>query len=438
MVIRFKDVFIVGLVVTLCFFVADLHRRTNGMAYWLRPDFTNALGSEYHNIAVALYHGDGFAHPFRVESGPTAWMPPVVPVLLAGLYCLVDGQRHRLVEAVVGIQAAVVLVTCLMVIHEARVRDRLGVGYGIVGAAIVSHFFHFFQMTDDSWWLMLVVDVIWLCVRIDIARVKTTFAMWVWGGLGGVSFLSSPIFGVVWLAISLVNLFTGHPMTDAGFRPFTIGFGRRIGTILIAMCLVLPWTIRNRVEIGAWYPIKSNLSYEAWQSLEIDSNGVLDAESLKHHPYSSSERRSEYQSLGEKQFVAEYGRRFLDALSRHPGKAIRFGLNRFLAATLWYTPFLEDETIVPIALWTTRLIHVFPFLAALFLLADRKRLDYPTLCLLLIYIIGLAPYIVISYTERYATPIWSVKALLVLSAADRVLSRRRKDEASKSITVGRR
>src|SRR3954471_16612100 len=43
------------------------------------------LGGEYFNIARSLLAGKGFADPFDRPTGPTAWQPPVLPGILAGL-----------------------------------------------------------------------------------------------------------------------------------------------------------------------------------------------------------------------------------------------------------------------------------------------------------------------------------------------------------------
>jgi len=51
-----------------------------------------APGAERHpflfesgNIAVSLAKGNGFGSPFRVDTGPTAWMSPLYPLLLSGI-----------------------------------------------------------------------------------------------------------------------------------------------------------------------------------------------------------------------------------------------------------------------------------------------------------------------------------------------------------------
>src|ERR1700689_259106 len=41
---------------------------------------------ESGNIAHSLAAGNGFSSPFRVDTGPTAWLPPIYPLLLAGIF----------------------------------------------------------------------------------------------------------------------------------------------------------------------------------------------------------------------------------------------------------------------------------------------------------------------------------------------------------------
>src|SRR6266404_1592217 len=51
------------------------------------------LGGEYYQIARSLAAGDGFASPFKEPTGPTAWMPPLLPAVLAALLWACDGNR---------------------------------------------------------------------------------------------------------------------------------------------------------------------------------------------------------------------------------------------------------------------------------------------------------------------------------------------------------
>src|SRR5579859_4845676 len=40
------------------------------------------LGAEYFCIAKSIVAGEGFSSPFQEKTGPTAWMPPILPAIL--------------------------------------------------------------------------------------------------------------------------------------------------------------------------------------------------------------------------------------------------------------------------------------------------------------------------------------------------------------------
>src|ERR1700751_1357895 len=50
---------------------------------------------ESGNIAHSLAAGKGFSSPFRVSTGPTAWMTPVYPVLLAWVIRLFGAYTYQ-------------------------------------------------------------------------------------------------------------------------------------------------------------------------------------------------------------------------------------------------------------------------------------------------------------------------------------------------------
>src|SRR4051794_14231964 len=52
---------------------------------YVNANMNQHLGAEYINIAEAMVAGKGFANPFKDDTGPTAWMPPVLPTILAAL-----------------------------------------------------------------------------------------------------------------------------------------------------------------------------------------------------------------------------------------------------------------------------------------------------------------------------------------------------------------
>src|SRR5258708_10553705 len=59
--------------------------RTASGAYVFRPDYFG-FGWEAGRIASSLAAGRGFCDPFQGATGPTAWVAPLYPVVLAGIF----------------------------------------------------------------------------------------------------------------------------------------------------------------------------------------------------------------------------------------------------------------------------------------------------------------------------------------------------------------
>lgn len=74
------------------------------------------LGAEYFNIASALANGRGYADPFRVPTGPTAWMPPALPTLQAALLWGCEGDRAVVTTLIVLLQTLTLIGTGWLVL----------------------------------------------------------------------------------------------------------------------------------------------------------------------------------------------------------------------------------------------------------------------------------------------------------------------------------
>jgi hypothetical protein len=272
-----------------------------------------------------------------------------------------------------------------------------------------------FQATHDYWLVLLTVDLLvagfgW---HAPLSNWKKAAG---WGVFGGACALISPIVGFVWVSLSL----------------FTAGVQRKwsamVITGLIAWLVLMPWAVRNWVVFGRLIPMKSNLAYELYQSQCLQRDGMLQASTFLQHPYGGNTREGEeYDRFGEVGFVERKQLQFLDSVRADATGFLERIANRFLGATVWYVPF--DRNAEAKRAWVLRLsqwTHPLPFLALLVLLftAMVDRLQMSQWIVLGVYCLYLLPYIGASYYERYAVPLVGVKALLVIWAADRLLSLR--------------
>jgi hypothetical protein len=421
---------VVTLVVLGCSMYANLSFAvTDPAAYRFFPPFKpfenanlNRLGGEYFEIAKSIAAGDGFSSPFKEPTGPTAWMPPVLPLLLAGLLWVCDGNPDAVAAVVVFLQLCVLIGTGLLVLALARQTTRR-VGAGGAAAVFIlgllGHFPLYFQQIHDGWLVLLAIDVFiagfWWWQPLE-RRLRAA----AWGLVGGLCALINPIVGLTWAVLSLV--LAGRQRAWSGV----------VLPLLVAGLTLAPWTLRNYLVFGRLIPVKSNLAYELYQSQCRQPDGLIQRTTFGSHPHMTAGReRQEYQDRGEVAFLDQIRQRFWQAVSANPLDFLKRVVDRFLGATLWYVPLdRTDGAMRPWHLWFNRLLHPLPFLGLLVLLCTdgRRPLLWGQRVVLGIYGLYLLPYIGISYYERYGGPLLGVKVLLVLWAVDRLLSLRKDAE----------
>jgi hypothetical protein len=375
------------------------------------------LGAEYFNIAKALASGRGFSDPFREQTGPTAWMPPVLPLIEGGLLWAADGDKDDVITCVIVLQVFALAVTGALVLHVFAPRTRIGawaVAFVFL-VMVISNFQLWFQFTHDCWLVLLAMDVLILGLTafppvID-RGLNTTVA---WGLFGGLGALVSPIVGFVWGTMTAVTTFSE-------FRRLRFRLGL---TVAAAGLALVPWTVRNYLIFGRVIPVKSNINYELYQSQCLQRDGLLQTPTFRKHPVADvTGSRREYKQLGEMAFLDAKGAAFRQAVADDPMEFLDRVASRFLGATVWYVPMNRDEDAKrPWTFLWCRIIHPLPFVGfvVLILSSARRPLSRAQWAVIGVYVLYLFPYVVVSYYERYAVPLLATKTLLVTWGVERL------------------
>jgi hypothetical protein len=370
------------------------------------------LGGEHRSIAEALSSGRGFADPFREQTGPTAWMAPVLPTIQGIL--LVLGGIDLAVVAIVFLQNSTLVFTGWLVLRAAGrcVWPRapvvsLVLFYGATWAS----FYSCYQFTHDVWLIMLLVGVlVYLTDRFwtsSFGRSATTC----WGLVGGVAMLSAPVFGPVWLALTAL-------LARSSRR------GRALAvSLLVAAVVITPWIVRNAIVFGRFIPVKSNLAFEFYQSNALERDGVLRDETRRSHPFESPGReRIRYRELGEMAYLDEYRARSLELIRRDPSGYLARVKNRLLAATLVYRSFTGDEGNRRVIVRS--LILPLPLLGLVMVLVTRGwTRDRLMIIAPVVYVTYLTPYILVAYYRRYAVPLLGLQVMFEIWGLDAVWRR---------------
>lgn len=399
---------------------------TDPAAYRFFPPFERGVNAnenrhlgaltEYARIGRSLVKGQGFADPFDQRTGPTAWMPPILPAFLAGLLWLSDGNDWFVLWAVVVVQVLVLVGTGLLVRALARkvtCRVAPGAVAAVYVAGLLCQFRLAFQWTHDCWLVLLVLDLLiaGLCWLRPLSGWPTAAG---WGLFGGLCALVSPIVGFLWGVLSF-----GLGLQERAWARLAVA-------ALVAGLAVAPWTVRNYLVFGRLIPVKSNLAYELYQSQCLQSDGLIRRSTFAHHLGNANGREAqEYRAVGEMAYLEHKAEQFREALWSDPLDFLDRVAARFLGATVWYVPFDPgQEGKHPWSLWCSRLTHPLPFVAlvVLVLTSVGERLQRGHWVVIGVYCLFLLPYVVVSYYDRYAFPLVGVKVMLVVFGADRVLS----------------
>ncbi|MGC8642452.1 MAG: hypothetical protein ACP5XB_21535 [Isosphaeraceae bacterium] len=374
----------------------------NFLSHGVMPKAATHLGGEHRCIAQSLAAGRGFADPFGIPTGQTAWMAPVFPALLAVLFKFLDGIE-AVASVVLLLQDLVLIYMGLLVLRFASgpghaQRDRT-LALVLYLAALACHYRYMFIYTHDH-----VIVLFWICLFMDLsdrlyARLPSVVAAVGWGVAGGLATLTSPVLGPVWAGLTVTLA------ASAGrVRRFAVSG-------LIAAAVVTPWTVRNALVFHRLIPVKSNLPFELYQSQCLEPDGVLREATALTHPYvSDGEEHARYKQLGEMKYLDEKGRAFLESVRGNPLSFCKRVFNRLLAASVLHIPYESRNGSVSQMLG--RIIFPLPVVGMVLMLAspgwakDRRKV-----IALVIFVMHLTPYILVSYYVRYAIPLLPIKVL---------------------------
>jgi hypothetical protein len=316
---------------------------------------------ESGNIAASLASGHGFSSPFRVETGPTAWMPPLYPWLLAGIFRVFGVRTYDSFLAAVTLNILCSTFTCVPIF---LVGKRVG---GLTLAASAAWLWAFFpntilnafeSMWDASVAALLAAIILWATLAIEKSE---RWRDWVgYGLLWGVTLLTNvtlisllPLL-LGWLAYRRRKTSLSFDNSDEFVKTTVVAFG-------IAVLCCMPWTVRNYLVFHRVVPMRSTLGLQLWIG---NNENPQEAWKEELHPIFNSAERARYVRMGEIEYMREKQREAIEFILAHPGRDVRQFASRFIGTWSGGTPTpLQDFVRTP-GLWF-RGVLLFNFFAAI-------------------------------------------------------------------------
>jgi hypothetical protein len=382
---------------------------------------TAPFAQETGNIAYSLASGKGFSNPFRRETGPTAWLTPVYPLLVAATFKIFGIFTVPSFFFLVFLNILFSTAVCIPIFHVGKRVAGLGVAASAAwlwalfpGAIMIP----FEWIWDTSLSTFLAAAVLWATLELaDSNRMRE------WCGYGllwGFALMTNPSLG------SLLPFLLGW----AAYRERKRGFAapsmesvpwlqKSALALGLAILCCVPWTLRNFVVFNRIVPLRSNFPLE----LYIGNNEDYDDKHPRFPgPITKDRETARYFRMGETPFMDEERRKAMTFIVSHPRvEAILFA-DRF--AAFWaglpnaLQNFLTTDSWLVRALMLCAVFSGMGALAGIVVLV-RRRSDY-TFPLAAYPVIFPFLYYVTHTSLRYRHPIDPANLLLTAIAAQAV------------------
>ncbi|MDE1154329.1 MAG: hypothetical protein PW735_01205 [Acidobacteriaceae bacterium] len=373
-------------------------------------------GFEAGRIARSLVLGHGYSSPFNGNSGPTAWLPPLYPLLMAlafklfGIYSqgaaaflmILDSLASALVAPAVYEIAA----RCLDAFGLARRNATKAAPVALWSAwawalhpAAMQFAVHWLWETAISTTLFTWALVFALRLRGTGEQTGTRPAqarMSAWG-----------IYGLLWgvLALSNTTLLICWPGVTAWILWPRLGFlrgwaGAALSFLLVWLCLT-PWIVRNERALHAFVPARSNFGIELWNASVWYHDAIPWGTALTLAPDDAEFRQ--FTRMGEVRFAHMRQQQALSNIKAHPELYAKFTAYR--VQYFWYIwPHAADRMTVSEAL---RLLNYGVLsTTGLFGLALALRRRVPGAWLFFwVFLLSPLPYYLVTVQARFRHPL---------------------------------
>ena len=358
------------------------------------------FGYEMGRIARALATGRGYADPFRGHSGPTAWIAPIFPLLLGGIF-KVFGIYSKLSAVVILSFDSLLNALIIPLLWEtgercfnARVGRWSAWIWALYPAAMQFAVKWVWEMTLTAFLFQLA-----LLLALRMGRV---------GGRSGdgPSWRRWLGFGLVWGLIALTNpsplLFLpvcGVWILARSGKAWMKQLPQAVCAGLLFFALIAPWTLRNQQIFHAFVPFRSNFGAELYLGNGPGANGFL----MEYdHPNLSAEQYRLYVQMGEVSYTAWRGRLVGQLIRSYPVRFARLCLLR--ADFYWFG--VPNPSGHPASDFGRALNYGFASCAGLLglVLALRRRIPAAGLFAAAFLVLPVAYYIVTAHA-RFRHPL---------------------------------
>jgi hypothetical protein len=297
------------------------------------------FGWETGRIARSIALGQGFSSPFQPGTGPTAWLAPIYPYLLAGVFRIFGVYTTASAIAILSINSAFSALTILPIFYIAK---RAFGMKAALWAGWLAAFLPYAWYWAIKWaWETSLATLLLACIF--LLSMRMTGIAWIdkrrWDFAPQAAARDWLLFGLLWGLVALVNpsLLLWLPLCGlwllikqmkAGYRR---ALWQAIAAAAVFVVVLSPWVVRNYLVFHRLIPVRGNFGAELRMGNAEDAVGLW---RFWMHPSSNVLEFQKYKQMGEVAYVQQKRSDAMDFIRSHPARFATLCLRR--AIYYWY------------------------------------------------------------------------------------------------------
>ncbi len=267
------------------------------------------FGYETGRIARSIASGEGFANPLFEKTGPTAWMTPLYPYLVAAVFKATGIYTKTSALVLLALNSLFSALTCIPVFLIAR--ESFGERTAVCAAWVWALFPYAIYLSADWIWETCLTTLLLSLLFLISLRIEHSTKPTAWTGFGflwGVTALSNPA------ALSLLPFLAGWVCYRLHQRGRQWGLQATVAVLALVL-VVTPWFVRNYRTFHQFIPFRQQI----WLAMHVGNNGDSSHwDPGGAHPSTSAAEEQEYNRLGELNYMAEKRREVVEFIRSRP------------------------------------------------------------------------------------------------------------------------
>lgn len=369
---------------------------------------TAPFENEVGNIAAALAQGNGFCCVFRQPTGPTAWVAPLYPFIIATIFKIAGVFTAASFYSAVVFNSAFSALAAVPLYAAAR---RISRPSAAVLAAWLWAIFPAGIIIPYAWiWdtsLSAFLAALLLCLTLPLPDSPRVRDYAVYGLVWALALLTNPSLAALLPFLLGWILFRSYAQPVLKFK-----LAAAVLTIIFLCCL--PWTVRNCVQFHRLIPLRSNFAFEFWSG----NNEIFDPNSHAVNRVTRYEQTHLYAAMGESAFFDDKWQKASHFVRANPALYLQLCGRRIISTWLGsespWQDFRQTDSFLVRFLLAWNALTLFAMLVGLArLLRQHSPYLFPLACFPLIFPIA---FYLAHTSLRHRHPCDPIVALLVAFA----------------------